>query len=217
MSEINSRMEPPGGVGSSFVRDPLVILRRLWLWTLLCSVSAAPSFLWAMSEYSRPAMLTGVVIFILLYTATTSTQAFHRFSRRPFVRRTLYIGYGLRVLCSLLFPLGMLIDLWPGLLSVFISELFFSGASSFVFTLVTTLLQGTFLNIILGMFMLILYALQRAVCKPPPQNEGFCEKCGYDLRASYEFGRCPECGTPCSKPAGRPAPSGTPVAAPPDP
>ncbi|MBN1511466.1 MAG: hypothetical protein JXB13_05580 [Phycisphaerae bacterium] len=28
-------------------------------------------------------------------------------------------------------------------------------------------------------------------------REGLCTHCGYDLRASRQFGRCPECGTPC--------------------
>jgi hypothetical protein len=44
------------------------------------------------------------------------------------------------------------------------------------------------------------YALQRVFLKPPVLEQGKCERCGYDLRASYEFGRCPECGTPCTKP-----------------
>lgn len=202
MSHMNPGDETIDRTGPAFIRDPLVILRRAGLWTLLCSISATPSFVWAAHEFSRAAMVTGVAAFILFYTAATSTQAFHLFSRRPFVRRTLYIGYGLRVGVSIIFPLGMILDLLPGIISVNITEEVFRKDHSFVPTLITTLIQGTILNAILSIFMCIVYGLQRAFLKPPPDREGLCEKCGYDLRASYEFGRCPECGTPCLKPAG---------------
>src|SRR5687767_15817356 len=105
-----------------------VILRRLILWTIICCASAAPSFAIAYDEHDPAAMVAGVVLFILLYTAATSTSAFERFHRRPFVRRTLYIGYGLRLILSAVFPLGlsskgpgvilMFADLWPGLVSL---------------------------------------------------------------------------------------------------
>jgi len=214
MTQTDPGAELDVGAGLSFVDDPLVIFRRAGLWTLLCSISAAPSFLWALGEYSRPAMATGVAVFILFYTVATSTQSFHRFSRRPFIRRTLYIGYGLRVACSIVFPLGMILDLFPGLLSVFIVQqgLFLHGRS-FVPTLVTTLIQGAFVNVVLGLFMLIVYGFQRLFLAPPPRDTGHCEQCGYDLRASFEFGRCPECGTRCRKPealsqtAGSPSPA----------
>jgi hypothetical protein len=185
----------------AFIDDPPVVFRRAAMWTLLCSVSAVPSFIVARRDYSRPAMVTGIAFFVVLYTVATSTQFLDRFSRRPFVRRTFHIGYGVRLTCSVLFPLGMMIDLFPGFLSVSITEGLYGSDRSFVPTLVTTLIHGSFLNIILGIFMLVVYGLQRAFLKPPPRNDGRCEQCGYDLRASYEFGRCPECGTPCTRPA----------------
>jgi hypothetical protein len=181
----------------AFINDPLVICRRAALWILICVVSAVPSFILAARTYSRPAMVTGVAVFVVLYTAVTSTRFVDRLSHRPFVRRTFYIGYGVRLALSVFFPLGMLIDLFLGFVSVSITESFFRDDYSFVPTLVTTLIHGAFLNIILGIFMLLVYGFQRAFMKPPPLNDGRCEKCGYDLRASYEFGRCPECGTPC--------------------
>ena len=49
--------------------------------------------------------------------------------------------------------------------------------------------------------MLIVYGLQRAL-RRVPVSDGRCKQCGYDLRASYEFGRCPECGMPGAKPGG---------------
>lgn len=198
---MNAHTGPVTGQGSVFIDDPLVVFRRAALWTFLCATSALPSFLWAHQEYSRSAMLVGVVAFILLYTVTTSTQTFHRFSRRAFVRRTLYIGYTIRFVLSALFPLGMALDLLPGLLSIEIVESHLGKSHGFVHTLLITLLQGTFLNIILGVFMVLVYAVQFAMCAPPQLDTGKCERCGYDLRASYEFGRCPECGMPCTQPA----------------
>ena len=51
-------------------------------------------------------------------TALTCTQAFQRFKARPFVRRSMYIGYAGRVLLSLAFPIGMFADMWPGVFSI---------------------------------------------------------------------------------------------------
>src|SRR5688572_17649859 len=96
------------------------LLRRLLLWTVLCSVSATPSFVLASSsdDFSQAAMVVGVLLFIAAYTASTSTDAFERFHNRPFVRRTLYIGYGARMLVSVLFPYAWAADMIPGIISV---------------------------------------------------------------------------------------------------
>lgn len=44
----------------------------------------------------------------------------------------------------------------------------------------------------------LLYLWRRSV-RREKREKGFCVVCGYDLRASYEFGRCPECGTQISR------------------
>ena len=96
--------------------------------------------------------------------------------------------------------MGMALDLIPGVASVaLVSSIqgqdMLSGRvrADFFSTLAITLVQGTLLHVTLGAYMLIVHLIQWWwVGKEYP--EGHCRKCGYDLRASYEFGRCPECG-----------------------
>jgi hypothetical protein len=149
-------------------------LRRLGLWALVCSVSAAPSFMIARREgYDYRAMIVGVVLFTLIYSAATSTKQFERLHRRPFVRRTLYIGFGARMLLSLSFPLLpflMIADLFPGLLSLTMVEKLGISDKSFLGTFITTCIQGAFLNVIVTVLMLLVYAAQRAFLKPPPEQ-----------------------------------------------
>lgn len=193
-----------------------VIARRFLQWTVLCSICAVPSFMVAYDGFDTGGMIAGVILFIVAYTLVTSTERFSRFERRPFIRRTMVIGYGTRVVCSLFYPAGVILDFIPGLISVMFVEAIWTGGAgggrsgitavqpSFFATFAITLIQGTLLNTILIVFMAIVYSIQRAFCTWPEPQTGLCERCGYDLRASYQFGRCPECGTPCSAPAENP-------------
>src|SRR5262245_8441909 len=94
------------------------VLRRLLLWSVICIISAIPSFIWAASGFHRGAMAFGVALFIIAYTAATSTSIFERFHDRPHIRTTLYVGYFARLGLSVVFPLGMALDLISGLVSV---------------------------------------------------------------------------------------------------
>ena len=153
--------------------DPTTVFRRLLLWTVVCCVSAAPSYVFAADKFDRSAIAVGVALFILAYTAVTSTAAFERFHNRPFVRTTLYTGYGLRLLLSVCFPLGMGADLLPGMLSVSAVQGLGLNPYDFEGTLATTIVQGSLLNVLLMLFMAAVYGVQKLFMTPPPPQNGF--------------------------------------------
>ena len=141
------------------------VFYRFVMWLVICAYSAAPSFVLGMFDHNIVAMYVGVIIFAIAYTIATSTEAFERFYARSFVRTTLYVGYFARLLITLFsvaIPFVLAVDFLPGMLSVQIVGGTGLEPSSFVGTLLTTLVQGTLLNIILFIFMLVVYWIQRS-------------------------------------------------------
>ncbi|MCA9124401.1 MAG: hypothetical protein H6822_32025 [Planctomycetaceae bacterium] len=148
-------------------------LRALGRWTLICGISAAPSFFWGCALHSEfghiLGMICGIVVFILVYTAVECTHYYHQIITRPHLHRTVLIGYGTRILISVIFPIGLAIDVITGMLSVALvgniwptdsAELSEMGSAASAFSVfLTTLVQGVLLNIVLFCYMVCVYAL----------------------------------------------------------
>lgn len=176
------------------------------MWVAICVVGGAPSFAWAVSEYDPKAMVLGIVLFAAWMTFVTSTTSFYGFSRIPFMRRSLYVGYGARILLSLALPIGAGADLYPGLISITIVEALQSlwmvpqggagaGPQGFASTLLITLVQGAILNLLVSVLIALVWGIQRATMVPIQQGATRCGRCGYDLSATIEGRECPECGS----------------------
>jgi len=157
---------------------PLNAKRMGWIfakWLLVCYVSAAPSFFWGsvISEFNLVnvlAMILGIFVFVIGYTLVEFTSFVRKSLLFSPLRLTFRIGYWTRIGVSILFPVGIYLDLFVGFLSVGISDSFFSttiasgnspdavGASFFAFFF-TTLIQGVFLNLLLFGYMVIVFGI----------------------------------------------------------
>ena len=145
------------------------VLRAVGRWTLICSISAAPSFFWGCGLHSGSehiaGMLCGILVFIGMYALAECSPLYQRVSNRPYVRRTLIVGYATRMGVSIVFPVGLMFDMCTGMLAVAVVQegLFQTSGPkevAFAAVFVTTLVQGCLLNLILTAYMLVVFAAQ---------------------------------------------------------
>lgn len=119
-------------------------------------------------------MVAGVITFIAAYTIFECMPQAQSLLRKRLVRTTARIGYGMRMLVSVVFPIGAYIDIPTGMLSITIANFLFGGTTggrgefgaqfenqfiSFLWFYSTTLIQGFFLNIILLVFMIVVFGI----------------------------------------------------------
>ena len=147
MKEANGTTSPPS-------------LQRIGVrWFLICSISAAPSFFLG-AEISRgqfAAMALGVFIFIVGYTILDYKTVLTHVRQNRLVSITLRVVYLTRIFITVFFPIGTLVDLPCGLLSVGSTEALFGGNAikTFPGALFTTLVQGVILNLVLAIYGLL--------------------------------------------------------------
>lgn len=148
---------------------------KFQLWLVLCTISAAPSFSYIyfdkLIDDNIPAMLLGIVVFVFAYTVITSGNYYNRLKAKPRLFKSLKWAFGFRVVLSiaslaafatlgiesisLVSPLDhivtyiLLMDGYPGLLSLALVQDSMGLKLTFTGTLVATLVQGIFLNVIL--------------------------------------------------------------------
>lgn len=152
-------------------------LRALGRWTVICCISAAPSFFWGCALHREfehiIGMICGILVFVLAYTFVECSHFYQQVITRPHMHRTVLIGYGTRILISVIFPVGLAVDMMTGIVSVEIIQRVVTtnsaslpevriAASAFAVFL-TTIVQGALLNIMLFAYMVCVYGILRVV------------------------------------------------------
>ena len=163
---------------------PLNVGAVLFKWLVICAVSAGPSFFWGIMIGKQQlnaaiGMILGVLTFAAVYTVFECRPFVQRLLRNRLIKRTAKIGYGTRIGVSIIFPVGLYMDMIVGLGAMSTVEALTSkenpldggdvgrGPPTTVFWFfITTLFQGVYLNIILFVYMLLVYALVRLFSRP---------------------------------------------------
>ena len=155
--------------------------KSLGKWILVCGISAAPSFFLSFILGDRIllqsiAMVMGILTWVGLYVYVESWEWTRQRLKSKSLRIAVKTGYITRVAISILFPVALYLDMICGLISVGLMDNVFDGqfepmrlreddprvvgsATVFGFFYLTTLLQGLLLNLVLGAYTLVVYAI----------------------------------------------------------
>ena len=152
-------------------------------WFLICGISGAPSFVMAfsLSEYVVTkclAMVLGILTYVALYVYIESRERTRQRLKDKSLRIALRVGYGTRVLISIVFPIAIFVDIWCGLASISLTYAIFGSPGfgrgefarelstvplTFIWFYTTTIVQGALLNLVLGAYTLVVYAITVAI------------------------------------------------------
>ena len=154
--------------------------KSLTKWLLVCLVSAAPSFFFGSileQEYvvQSLAMVSGILTFVAFYVFIESRESTRRMLMDRSLRISVRIGYITRIVISIVFPVGMFLDIYCGVISMSLTTALLGdgfgprsgyqgygeAAMTFLFAwfYLTTLVQGIALNSVLAAYTLIVYAI----------------------------------------------------------
>jgi len=153
--------------------------KSVFVWTAVCSISAAPSFILGLSFAGNgwPWMVLGVLIFIAGYVAADRTTFDWLFRRRVAVRLSLRITYIIRIVTSIIFPVAFVVDMLCGMVSSQIFTIFGQtpgvpgGVLHGPVVLIWTLSQGIVMNGLLSIIWVILLGICWFVTKEPSSAE----------------------------------------------
>lgn len=156
--------------------------RVILKWLVVCGIAAGPSFYFGggLGGFRAPevlGMIFGILIFVAGYSAIEFMPQIQSAMAQRVKRRATRVAYITRMGISILFPIGVFVDLYCGIVSVSISGLITGGehplasreagsvlpSVRFFSYLLTTLIQGTLLNILLFAYMLIVYGFLKMI------------------------------------------------------
>ena len=175
------------------------IQRRFILWLTLCVVCSIPSYLLASSNSYLPLALSlAIISFAVLMTCITSLPRFYELSRIPYMRKSMYVGYGIRIALSIIFPVGFFIDALTGILTMHMIDTLSAIATKrgFVSAFIGTLIQGTLMNVVVSICIVTIWFVPwwNSKFKEDAKNT-MCDECLFDLKRIPKGAPCPECGT----------------------
>lgn len=147
-------------------------------WTVICTISAAPSFFVAMTTTGDQApfssavgMLLAILLFICVYTYAEMTPFIRRLMLDRRKKLSARITYGIRMGISIIFPIALPIDFMIGIVSVSMTSALLGGGErgftggkdlSLAVTgwhFVTTILDGLIMNFIVFGLMIIVFGI----------------------------------------------------------
>jgi len=164
---------------------PFVIGKSIGKWLLVCSLSAAPSFVLARIldgdlVVSSAAMILGILTFVAVFVFLESRERTRNLLLDRTMRTAVRTGYISRMILSIVFPIAMMVDLWCGVIATTLvnAVLGFGGpmgqrdevgvaglmlGQEFAWYYITTLVQGVILNLVLTAYALLVYGVMLVI------------------------------------------------------
>ena len=113
------------------------------------------------------------------------------------MRKSMYIGYGIRIALSILFPVGIVIDALTGIVTMLmLDSLTQLSRQEFAIAFIGTFIQGTLMNILVSIGVVMIWLIPWWNTKSRDgTTDHLCNECLHNLRGIPKNSPCPECGT----------------------